>query len=122
MRKFMTKHFLKWVSKQKIPDDELSIALQEVCNGIYEANLGGHIYKKRIRFAGQGKSGSGRTIACYKKESRVVFIHGFSKNEKSNLSSKELFAFKELAKILLSFSESEIDTAVQNGDLKEVVT
>jgi hypothetical protein len=122
MRKFMTKLFVKWASKQKIPNDELDKALEEVGNGNYEANLGGHIYKKRIRFPGQGKRGSGRTIVCYKKGSRIIFIHGFSKNEKSNLSPKELFAFKELAKILLSFSEREIDIAVQNGDLKEVAT
>lgn len=116
----MTKHFAKWASKQNIPDGELTKALEEVCNSSYEANLGGHIYKKRIRFSGQGKSGSGRTIVCYQKDRRVIFIHGFSKNEKSNLSSKELFVFKELAKILLSFSESKIDIAIRNGDLKEV--
>jgi hypothetical protein len=122
MRKLMTKHFVKWASKQKIPINDLETALEEVGSGNYEANLGGHIYKKRIRFPGQGKSGSGRTIVCYKKGSRIIFIHGFSKNEKSNLSPKELFVFKELAKILLSFSEREIDIAVQNGDLKEVAT
>ena len=61
-------------------------------------------------------------LFAIKKGRRIIFIHGFSKNEKSNLSPKELFVFKELAKILLSFSESEIDIAVQNGDLKEVAT
>lgn len=54
----MTKHFVKWASKQKIPIDDLEKALEEVGNGNYEANLGGHIYKKRIRFPGQGKRSS----------------------------------------------------------------
>ncbi len=62
----MTKHFAKWAKKQNIPNTELSNALNEVENGIYETNLGGHIIKKRIRFQGRGKSGSGRTIICYK--------------------------------------------------------
>ncbi|QTA83164.1 putative toxin-antitoxin system, toxin component, RelE/RelB-like [Desulfonema limicola] len=116
----MTKHFSKWVSKQNISETELSNALSELQDDIFEANLGGCIYKKRIRFEGQGKSGSGRTIICYRKEDRAIFIHGFSKNEKANLSKKELNIFKELSKILLRLSTSEIKIAVENGDFIEV--
>lgn len=116
----MTKGFSKWVSKQNIHDNELSNALKELEAGSFEANLGGHIYKKRIRFKGKGKSGSGRTIICYKKEDRLIFIHGFSKNEKDNLSSKELIALKEFSKILLAFSLTEINTAIKNGDFIEL--
>lgn len=64
MKKLMTKHFAKWAKKQNIPDTELESILTELENGIYETNLGGHIIKKRIRFQGRGKSGSGRTIYC----------------------------------------------------------
>ncbi len=117
----MTKQFSKWATKQKIPQHELVLATQEMIDGKYEASLGGNIYKKRIRFQGQGKSGSGRTIVCYKKQSRLIFIHGFSKNEKSNLSKKELHAFKEFAKVLLGLSEKAIAIAIKNGDLKEVL-
>jgi hypothetical protein len=35
-----------------------------VKDGQFEADLGGHILKKRIRFQGKGKSKSGRTIIC----------------------------------------------------------
>jgi len=57
--------------------------------GKFEANLGGNVFKKRIRFEGQGKSGSGRTILCYKKGERIVFVHGFAKYEKSNFTSSQ---------------------------------
>ncbi|MDM8543752.1 type II toxin-antitoxin system RelE/ParE family toxin [Desulfococcaceae bacterium HSG9] len=120
MKKLMTKHFSKWASKQKISENELAGALAELKDGNYEANLGGHIYKKRIRFEGKGKRGSGRTIICHKKEDRAIFIHGFAKNEKSNLSRKELYAFKALSKILLGLSASEIAVAIENGDFIEV--
>ena len=116
----MTKHFSKWASKQKIPKNGLVTALIELQNGNFEANLGGHIYKKRIRFEGKGKSGSGRTILCYKKEDRAIFIHGFAKNEKSNLSKKELTVFKELSKILLGLSTEDINVAIEKGDFIEV--
>ena len=120
MKKLMTKQFAKWASKQKIPENELATALSEVQNGIFDANLGGHIYKKRIRFEGQGKSGSGRTIICYKKSDRAIFIHGFAKNDKDTLSSRELQTFKEFAKILLGLSQDGVGIAIENGDFIEV--
>jgi hypothetical protein len=116
----MTKHFAKWAGKHKILEDELALALKEVKAGNFEANLGGHLYKKRIRFSGQGKSGSGRTIICYKKDDRAVLIHGFAKNERPNISKKELLAFKEFAKILLGFSKKEIEFAIKHGVLIKV--
>jgi hypothetical protein len=120
MKKLMTRHFSKWATKQKIPKHELANALAELAAGNFEANLGGNLYKKRIHFEGQGKSGGGRTIICYKKDDRAIFVHGFAKNEKSNLSKKELIAFKELSKILLRLSPEEIEIAIKNKDLIEV--
>jgi len=120
MKKLMTKHFSKWASKQKIHKNDLSLALIEVQDGNFEASLGGHIYKKRIKFKGQGKSGSGRTIICYQKGNRAIFIHGFAKNQKSNLSKKELSVFKELSRILLNLSTKEMLIAITNGDIIEV--
>lgn len=120
MKQLMTKQFSKWASKQQIPKNELSKALQEVKVGNFEANLGGQVYKKRIRFQGKGKSGSGRTIVCYKKKDRIIFIHGFAKNEKPSLTKKELAGFKEFSQILLGFSSNDIKTAIKNGDFIEV--
>lgn len=82
--------------------------------------MGGHIFKKRISFHGKGKSGSGRTIICYQREDRAIFIHGFTKNEKSNLTPNELNGFKELAKILLGLSQEALNIAIKNGDLMEI--
>lgn len=116
----MTRHFSKWAAKQNILSEELTKSLKEVEDGNFEASLGGHIFKKRTRFQGKGKRGSGRTIICFKREDRAIFIHGFEKNEKSNLTPKELNAFKELAKILLGLSYEELNLAIKNGDLMEV--
>ena len=120
MKQLMTRHFSKWAKKQSISIGELSKALDEIKIGQFEADLGGHILKKRIRFQGKGKSKSGRTIICYRKDDRAVFIHGFAKNEKSNLSPKELKAFRELSKIILELSIEQLNIAVKNGDFVEV--
>ncbi|MGK5090607.1 type II toxin-antitoxin system RelE/ParE family toxin [Deltaproteobacteria bacterium TL4] len=49
-----------------------------------------------------------------------IFVHGFAKNEKSNITPKELKAFKELAKVLLGLSSEALNTAIDNGDFIEV--
>ena len=116
----MTRQFFRWMIKQKIPENELNTALKELYADNFEANLGGHLYKKRIRFEGKGKSGSGRTIICYKTNDRAIFIHGFAKNEKANLSKKELVAFKEFAKLLLALSQKALLIAIKKGDFMEV--
>ncbi len=120
MKRIMTRHFSKWAKKQKILKAELKNALHEIEKGLYEAHLGGHIIKKRIRFPHKGKRGSGRVIICYKQDSRAVFLHGFAKNEKTNLSAKELHALKEFGKILLSLSNEKLNIAIKNGDFIEV--
>ncbi len=50
----------------------------------------------------------------------AIFVHGFAKNEKSNLSVNELNAFKELSKILFELSNEKIEIAIKNGDLIKV--
>jgi hypothetical protein len=120
MKDLMTKQFSKWSSKQSINSSELKIALDELKEGNCEAELGGYLYKKRVPFKGRGKSESARTIICYKKGSLAIFIHGFAKNEKSNLSDKELKAFKAFAKILTGLTADQIAIAIKNGDFKEV--
>ena len=120
MHKLMTRHFSKWAEKQQIPAKGLSEALEEVALGHIDANLGGHLIKKRIRFKGRGKSGSGRTIICFKQNDRAIFVHGFAKNQKANLSRKEQVAFKELSKVLLGLSLEALETAIKAGDFIEV--
>ena len=82
MIKLMTKEFSKWSKKQKMADNALSDAIDEIVDGSFEANLGGNLYKKRIPFEGRGKSGSGRTILCLKRDDFAIYVHGFAKNEK----------------------------------------
>lgn len=116
----MTRHFSKWGKKQGITTEGLLEALEEVRLGSFEANLGGHLIKKRIRFKGQGKSGSGRVIICYKQGNMAIFVHGFSKSEKSNLSPQELIAFKEFAKVLVKMPPEALRVAINNQDFVEV--
>ena len=116
----MTKKFGKWAKKNKLPPQNLAKSLTEVIDGTFEANLGGHIFKKRVAKSGEGKRGSFRTIICFKQSDRVVYLHGFSKNSKENISDKEFQSLKELAAILLNMNDEELQIAISSGVLMEV--
>jgi len=117
----MTREFAKWADRHGVSIADLATVLDEVEMGSFEADLGGHVLKKRVRFQGQGKSGSGRTIICFKKDDRAIFVHGFAKNEKANISKKELVAFRRVAEILLNLSPDQIARSIKTGTFIEVV-
>ncbi|POZ51289.1 type II toxin-antitoxin system RelE/ParE family toxin [Methylovulum psychrotolerans] len=58
MRVFKYRLFEKWAKKQGIIDDDLKKAVFEIENGLCDANLGGHVYKKRISRSDEGKRGA----------------------------------------------------------------
>ena len=45
-----------------IADDVLCAAVEEMASGLVDADLGGHVYKKRVPVPGRGKRGGARTI------------------------------------------------------------
>ena len=49
------------------------------------------------------------------------FVFGFEKNERANISDKELEALRLLADDLLALTESQISAAISNGSLLEVL-
>ena len=95
-------------------------AVEEMAAGLYEADLGGGLFKKRIARPGQGKSGGWRTLVATNKNSRWVFVFGFAKNERANIGDDEEEALKKLAAHLLSLTSVAIGKAKAAGELLEV--
>lgn len=120
MHYLMIKKFNKWAKKKNISAQALTNSLTEVVDGVFEASLGGHIFKKRIARHGKGKSGGFRTIICFKQSDRAIYLHGFSKSSKDDVSDKELQSLKELATILLKLNHKELKKAILSGVLLEV--
>ena len=92
----------------------------EIEQGLIDADLGGYLYKKRVAIAGQGKSGGRRTILTFKVGKNIFFLFGFAKNERDNISAKELKVLKRMAKELLGYDEKRLKQAVDAGSLIEV--
>lgn len=120
MRILKNKEFHKWQKEVRLTDLALKKAINEIESGLYEANLGGNVFKKRVALDNRGKSGGARTIIAFKLNNNAFFIYGFSKNARVNITRKENNALKELAKVYFSYDKKEIDHAVKLGELIEV--
>jgi hypothetical protein len=120
MQIYKNRHFTKWALKEKLGDDALLAAIDEITSGLVDADLGGHVFKKRIRVGGRGKSAGVRTLLVYRQEDRAFFVYGFAKSTKANISEDELKALKLLARELLSYSNKSLAEAVKAGELFKV--
>lgn len=106
--------------KSGLTDDALCNAVSEMAQGLIDADLGGHIVKKRIALPGKGKSGGARTIVATKLVDRWFFLYGFGKNERANIDNDELKMFQEVAKEFLGFDDSQLETALTAGEILEI--
>lgn len=120
MRIFKNKAFNKWAAKEGLTDDALRAAVVEIGNGLVEADLGGHVIKKRVALVGRGKSGGARTLLAYRVEDKAFFVYGFAKNARSNIRPDELKGLKLLAAQMIGYSDKELKTAIKGRVLVEV--
>jgi hypothetical protein len=122
MRVFKNRTFNRWAANEGLYDDALLVAVDEMLHGLLDADLGGHVMKKRVALAGRGKSSGVRTLLAYKAGNKAFFVYGFAKNTRANISAHELKALKLLAKTLLDLSENALTQAIIDGALIEVKT
>lgn len=104
--------FARWQAGEKFPDSALCKVVKEMESGLIEADLGGFLYKKRVARPGSGKSGGYRTLISAHIGRRYVFLHGFSKNEKANITQNEMKALQYAGKVFLGLPVEALSTAL----------
>lgn len=119
-RVFRTRTFTRWMKKTGLTDDDLCVAVAEMIGGLVDADLGGHVVKKRVALPGRGKRGGARTIVATKMADRWFFLYGFGKNERASIDKDELKVLQEVAKELLEFDDRQLATALSAGEIVEV--
>lgn len=120
IRIFKTRHFQRWMNKAGLSDEMLVVAVLEMVAGLVDADLGGGVLKKRIALSGRGKRGSVRTLIATRRADRWIFVFGFEKNQRSNVSAEELKALRVLADELLGLSTAQLELAKRESELMEV--
>jgi hypothetical protein len=116
---YKTRWFARWARDEGLGDKALCAAVKEMSEGLYEANLGGSLFKKRVARPGQGKRGGFRTIVATNCKSRWFFVYGFAKNERDNIKKDEEAALKELATKLLTMPPQALAKALEADELTE---
>ncbi|RDK83035.1 UNVERIFIED_ORG: hypothetical protein DFO82_1944 [Idiomarina abyssalis] len=117
---YKTKEFASLMKKEAMSDEDLINACKEMSKGLIDADLGGNVYKKRIAYSNKEKRGGYRTIVGAVIGKKYFFLYVFAKNKKTNISSKEKVALKELARMFISFDKKRLGKLVKEGELIEV--
>ena len=120
MSVYKTKEFSRFARKAELGNAELLEAAKAVASGEWDADLGGGVFKQRIAREGGGKSGGFRTIIVFKVGGHSFFVYGFAKNERANITPKELKALKKLAATYLTLDAEGLKKASAAGEIAEV--
>jgi len=67
---YKTRWFDRWARRQGLTTQTLCAAVREMAAGLYYADLGGGLLKKRVARPGQGKSGGFRTLVATNRGNR----------------------------------------------------
>lgn len=119
-RVFRIRTFTRWMRKVGLTDDDLCETVSEMVQGLIDADLGGHVVKKRVAPPGQGKRSGARTIVATKLADRWFFLFGFAKNERGNIDKDELKMLQEVAKELLEFDDRQLAIALAADEIVEI--
>ena len=120
MRIFRNQWITKFAKKHKISDSELIEAVERAGKGVIDADLGGGVIKQRIARQGQGRSGGYRSLIFFRRGDRAFFMTAFAKNDRENITNKELAELKKAAAIILAMTETDIEQAKANGTFTEI--
>lgn len=103
MRVYKTRQFDRWACKEGLTDQALTSAVAEMENGLLDADLGGHIVKKRVAVAGRGKLGGARTLLAYQLGDCAFFLFGFCQERERQHRQQRAGRAKAIGRCLVKF-------------------
>jgi hypothetical protein len=115
-----TKTFHRFSVRSGLGDERLLIAVSELRFGLFDANLGRGVFKKRLGLGPKGKRSGVRTLVATDQSTRWFFLFGYKKSERANLRGNELRALQIVASTLLSLDDGQIQRGIAMGELVEV--
>lgn len=120
MKVLKRRDFARWQWREQLPDSVLCKVVHEMECGLVDADLGGHLYKMRVARPGTGKRGGYRTLVSARIGTRHVFLHGFPKNDKANITPEERRALQLAGQVFLTLSLADLQKVLSLGVLLEV--
>lgn len=119
-RVFKTKTFARWAGGL-LSDAVLCLAAREVAAGIWDADLGGGVCKKRVAVSGHGKRGSTRVLIAKRSAYSIVFLTGRKKSDAGyDFSLVEVEVARMVAAGFHTLNPDQLDSLVLAGNLEEI--
>lgn len=120
MQVYVTREFAKFAGKEGLVDEALCHAVVRAENGLIDADLAGPIIKQRVARVGAGAARGYRTILVYQPGQMALFVHGFPKNTKANLTSAEKTTYAEFGKIVVAMDDASFEAAITKRKWRRV--
>lgn len=120
VRIFKDLEFDEWARRNGPTDWMLCEAADEIEKGLTGVRLGGCLLKKRIAAPGRGKRGGFRTILAHRQRDRLVFLHGFPKNQKDDITKKERAALLKLGEQYMRYDDTTMSKLVARRLIVEI--
>ena len=107
VERYKLKEFAKWAKKEGVSDQALAAVVSEMTRGLLGDRLGAHVYKKRIKLEGRGKSGGARAIVLLRDKDVTLFLYGYLKSEQGNISPNEEKQLRVFSSEFMSLSVAD---------------
>jgi len=116
----LARPFLRFMRKAGLTPAMLRTATNEIARGLWDAELGGGLIKKRVARPGQGRSAGFRMIVAWRGGGRLIFLFGFAKNDAATLTEAGRRIYMELSKGYLDATAEQIAELIAAEDLTEL--
>jgi hypothetical protein len=113
----LNKVFARLFKKADIDDENINEAIREIVHGNC-IPLGHKLFKKRIASRYQGKRGAYRGILYYRSGDLMVFMYLFAKNDRENITPKEMKELILIARLYDTLQSQAIENAINKETLK----
>ena len=120
MQIFKTKVFRRFQRKERMNDDALCAAIERAESGLVDADLGHGLIKQRVAREGSGRRGGFRTVIAYRIGTRAVFVFGFAKSGRDNISSDDERDLADYGAMLIELNAKGIEAMIEDGELWKV--
>lgn len=120
LRVFASKGFVRFARKSGLTDAYLCSAARDIQAGRIDADLGGGLYKQRVARKNEGKSGGFRTIVMFHSGTYCIFVYGFAKKDKADITQRELAELKVVAKEILAYTDETYNEATRKGAFQQI--
>lgn len=120
VRVLKDREFDDWADEYGVTDAMLCEAAKEIEAGLIDARLGGFLIKKRVAAPGRGKRGGYRTIVGHRQGDRLIFVHGFAKNEAENITKREKEALRKLCDVYMLADDEKLARMIAGEQIVEI--